>query len=67
MIGLTAASRVESAAIPKRFSIVARIEVVSYVVWSTPDPASPAEMTSAGMRVPGPQISEIPLSVGGET
>ena len=35
-------------------SIVARIDVVSYCVWSTPDDVNFGEITSAGIRVPGP-------------
>src|SRR6478609_4081400 len=43
--------------------MVAMIDVVSYRVLSTPDLTMPAESTSAGIRVPGPQLS----TTGGET
>src|SRR5205085_862151 len=54
----TAASRVLSGARSYRRSIVARIDVVSYCVWSTTKfPRRNGETTSVGMRVPGPQRS----------
>ena len=45
----------ESGARPQRVSIIFRIEVVSYWVWSTKPFLANGEMTIVGTRVPGPQ------------
>src|SRR5437879_4841402 len=59
---LTAASRVPSAASPYLCSIVARMEVVSYWVWSTTkSPRRRGAMINVGIRVPGPHSSCGPL------
>src|SRR6266536_3213966 len=61
-------SRLESGGRPKRSSMVVRIETVSYWVWSTAARrGSRSESRMAGMRVPGPQMSETPGAVGGGT
>ena len=64
---LTEASRLVSGARPYRASIVARIEVVSVGSELTRGPRSSGEITSAGIRVPGPHWSETPARVGGGT
>src|SRR5438105_268079 len=52
---------------PHRFEMNCRIDVVSYVVWSTKPFFTCGPINSVGMRVPGPKRSPQPGPVGGGT